>query len=321
MMACLGEASLHFADECSATTHGLASPPIGNHDFSAVTVVSFADFSHRKGLRRLAQQVHSFGFSRPARLLTERDLDPSFVQIAASKWGKLDRGFGYYFWKPQVILQELSRLQPGEIMLYLDAGCHLNPGGKKRMADYLRWTSRSDSGILAFQYRPSAGSELKHDSEFYTDRQYSKKLVRDHFSISDGCTVVLDSGQVASGVIFLRSTEMSLETVRLWRDTFLDNPSIFDDSTQSHREDAGFVEPRHDQSVWSILLKTRGGDTVSAFERWVPRYAGREQDWNLLSDYPIWAKRDLPESRLSPMLRRISSVWNLFTKRRTPFVQ
>jgi hypothetical protein len=303
MTACLGETSLHFADQCSAAAHGVQMEPIGSRDFSAVTVVSFADLSHRKGLRRLSRQVRSFGFSRPARLLTERDLPPSFVQIAATKWGKLERGFGYFFWKPQVILQELSRLQPGETMLYLDAGCHLNPLGKKRMEDYLRWTSRSDSGILAFQYRPSADSKLGHDSEFYTDRQYSKRLVRNYLSISDDCAAVLDSGQVASGIIFIRKTEAAVETVTLWRDAFIDNPSLFDDSTQTQQEDPGFVESRHDQSVWSILLKTRGGDTVSAFERWVPRYSGCKQDWNLLSDYPIWAKRDLPQSRLARFLR------------------
>lgn len=312
---------MHHADTCDVAGHFFKGEVGDFASLSAVQLVSFADSSFKKSLGRLRRQAVSFGFTRAPRMLTERDLAGEVLEQALSQWGILGRGYGFYFWKPQVILQELERLGDGEILIYLDAGCHLNLEGRERMKDYLRWVSESETGLLAFQYRPLSMSVHNQDREFYTDRQYSKKLVRDFLSVSGSSREILDSGQVASGIILVRKNQASVDTITAWRDAFLCEPKLFDDSPGPLPEEPDFIEHRHDQSVWSLLLKLRGGETVSAFERWVPKKGPHSQDWSLLAEFPFWAKRDLALS-LKPMLMsqslRLGSASKRLFRTRTP---
>lgn len=272
---------------------------------SSLQLLSFADTGHRRSLKRLASQARDFGLLRAPKLLTERDLDQEVFAFARNFFGgRFGRGYGYYFWKPQIIYQELSKIAEGEVLLYLDAGCHLNPKGRTRMGEYFMWSKESESGILAFQYRPPAVTASSNSYEIYTDRQYSKREVRDFFAPKRITTPLLDSGQVASGIMFFRKCESSLTLVRQWRDSFLIQPSLFDDTLDPGREDPQFIENRHDQSVWSLLTKFYGADTVSAYERWIPKFKGETQDWSTLENFPIWAKRDLDQSKWLNRLRK-----------------
>ena len=57
------------------------------------------------------------------------------------------RGFGYWIWKPQVILQSLRMMDKGDVLLYADAGCVLNNLGKKKFNEYIDILIDSDSGF------------------------------------------------------------------------------------------------------------------------------------------------------------------------------
>jgi hypothetical protein len=50
------------------------------------------------------------------------------------------RGYGYWVWKPYVILEELNKIPDGDILLYTDAGCELNPFAKTRFFDLVNKT-------------------------------------------------------------------------------------------------------------------------------------------------------------------------------------
>ena len=49
------------------------------------------------------------------------DLDPAFASANAELLSR-PRGGGYWAWKPQIILQELRKLGPGDVLVYCDAG-------------------------------------------------------------------------------------------------------------------------------------------------------------------------------------------------------
>lgn len=54
-------------------------------------------------------------------ILNEKDLDKEYFDI----FGKYlsDRGYGYWSWKVYLIYKHLNRLNDGDVLLYLDAGC------------------------------------------------------------------------------------------------------------------------------------------------------------------------------------------------------
>lgn len=96
-------------------------------DFSKIWLVSFADSRLYGCLKRVRRQAIHFGFHKDKiSILTEKDLNQGFVDAFSTHLVKGSRGFGYWCWKPQVVLQNLNKMRENDILIYMDAGCHLN---------------------------------------------------------------------------------------------------------------------------------------------------------------------------------------------------
>jgi hypothetical protein len=86
---------------------------------------------------------------------------------------------------------------------------------------------------------------------------------------------------MAGGILFIRKCEKSLEIIRKWIKVFYDDFALVDDSPSKYPNFPEFIENRHDQSVWSLLVKLNG----------VRRLSHSEQ-CEVDDKYPIWALRD-----------------------------
>ena len=51
------------------------------------------------------------------------------------------RGYGYWIWKSYLIQQKLLEIPDGDILLYADAGCELNPFAKRRFFELVTKTT------------------------------------------------------------------------------------------------------------------------------------------------------------------------------------
>jgi hypothetical protein len=232
---------------------------------------------------------------------TEKDLAPSFQAKFSEYFQPGVRGFGYWMWKPEVILRTLDRIPEGEVLLYMDAGCHLNPAGVARFSQYVEWAATSASGLLAFQYRsfPSAPANYPVErAESLLDRHYTKREALEALEI-DPQNPLLDDPAIAGGIIFVRKCSESMATLRLWREAVDKHPGAFTDELESSSQDSSFRDTRHDQSIFSIRAKERGIETVSAYETWVPKASAARPNWKSLGRYPIHARRDLKHSMFS----------------------
>ncbi|MDA0079651.1 hypothetical protein [Brachyspira hyodysenteriae] len=47
------------------------------------------------------------------------------------------RGFGYWCWKPFIVLKTLESMNDNDILVYADVGCHFNKEGIDRFYEYL----------------------------------------------------------------------------------------------------------------------------------------------------------------------------------------
>lgn len=255
---------------------------------------------------------------------TEKNLAPHFRAKFAPFLGHGVRGYGFWMWKPEVILSELERISEGEFLLYLDAGCHLNPAGRARLSQYVEWVATSVSGLLAFQYRSLASAPTNYPierAENLLDRQYTKREALGALEI-DPHNPILDDPAIAAGVILVRKCRESMTTLRLWRKTAYTHPSVFTDELERTAQHSSFRETRHDQSVFSLLAKERGIETVSAYETWVPKTSRQQPDWSPLGRFPIHARRDLKrpirvkdsigmlKRRLGGVIARVSSQYS-----------
>lgn len=240
-------------------------------------LLSFADSRMEKALLRMKRQALEMQYFDEIQVLSEKDLDPDFVQQHKDKLKHSVRGFGYWVWKPYIILRALEALSPGDELYYIDAGCHLNAKGRWRMVEYGEFLRKNKLGIAAF--------ELQRECN---DKVFTKMDLLSHFGVQDNMEL-LERGQIASGHVFIVKSPEAVDFIKQWGAVWDVGINMIDDSPSKLPNYDGFVEHRHDQSVLSILYKLNGIPALPGEETW----PARGRDWKLLEKYPIWDKRDL----------------------------
>jgi len=256
--------------------------------------ISFADKTYQNSLSRIYCQALKMNVYDDIICANEDFLSKKFLESYSKYLKPGIRGFGYWSWKPQIILQALDLMNDGDMLQYTDAGCHLNVGGKKRLLQYFDILNSSESGILAFQaIKPELplkydGRELPKLLEF----QWAKGDLIDHFGIRN-CGEILNSEVIGAGIIFIKKSNKSKKIIQEWSDVIMKNFSLLDDSRSKSENIPGFIEHRHDQSIFSILCKLNKVKTLSAFEYSYPNKNNiNSYDWDALKNFPIHAKRD-----------------------------
>ena len=251
----------------------------------------------RKRIQRQAEDMDIFGDR--IRIFSEHDLDADFCEKMKEHLITGSRGFGYWCWKPQVILQAMNEMPDGDVLLYVDIGCHLNPKGLKRLEEYRQYAI--EHGIVAFQFR-ALGDASKFDTSlhFFLERQWTKSDLFRFFNL-DKQKAISDTGQVEATVIVIHKNAYSEKIIKSWRECFLNHFELVDDSPSKSPNAPDFIENRHDQSAFSLLCKKYNVFLLSCGEYEHIRYCMPEggdkrlwpEYWSELKQYPVHAKRDL----------------------------
>ena len=211
-----------------------------------ITFLTFADNRYKESLTRVKEQSQNFPFDNRL-FLTEDDIPSDFLKTIRYKIHR--RGFGYWKWKPFIVLETLRNMNDGDILLYVDAGSSLNENGISRFYEYLKIVQESPSGILAFQHP-------------HLEKDWTKGDLLKYF----GCYCdnhILMSLQLASGAFFLRKSLVTMKIAENWLDVYVNHYDLCTDKKSVEKNLIGFIENRHDQSVFSLLLKKIPHDEIS----------------------------------------------------------
>jgi hypothetical protein len=261
-----------------------------------------APAAHRIGRQAKAMNVYDDIY-----VADETHLDSKFFQRFQGRLKHGSRGFGYWVWKPQIVRQTLERMSGGDLLHYADVGCHLNPLGRPRLLQYFEMVQDSQAGILGFQFCEPAPS-FAHDGRslaLHTDAQRTKGDLFDYFGVRSS-PLVSSSPQFITTALFLKKTDATIAFVNAWLRPYEENFTLADDTPSKSPNMAGFVEHRHDQSIFSLLCKIHHVPAVSAFETWYPTKSDMSKaDWAPLRDYPIQARRDKALSLKARLAKRL----------------
>jgi hypothetical protein len=200
-------------------------------------------------------QIHSF---------SHLDIDPVFYKKIYEPLMSC-RGGGYWIWKPYFVKRVLDSLQDDEILIYCDAGSHINSNGKQRFADYINMVQASKTGTVDFGL-------------FWREYQFTKQEVFDFFRTSPQ---IIQSGQLVGGILIFRKCAHSMMLVNKWYEIACNHPFLFTDEKRKQQH-PGFIDHRHDQSIFSVIRKTYGANIISN-ETFFQDY---ERDGQR---FPIWA--------------------------------
>uniref|UniRef100_UPI004047F82C hypothetical protein n=1 Tax=Bacteroidota TaxID=976 RepID=UPI004047F82C len=256
-------------------------------------LVTFGDLRMHRSLNRFRKQAIALDFYDSIYSFDESGLEKDFIDRFKEQLIPGSRGYGYWCWKPQIILQVLRKMQMGDILQYTDVGCHLNPKGRERLKDYFEITDNSPMGILAFQAKfPEA--PLKYDGRtLFNQRDYMfvKGDLIDYFGVRDSPEIT-NSYSIGATVFFIKKTKKSVDFVEEWLGIVKKSFTYIDNSPSISPNFEGFIEHRHDQAIFSMLAKKYHLPTLSTYEYYFPKNNSIYPDWKILRQFPIHAKRD-----------------------------
>lgn len=153
------------------------------------------------------------------------------------------RGFGWYCWKPYIIMCTLDLMGPGDIVMYVDGDTY----PVKDFTHLFYQCSGQDDGITLFRANPHKNYQwckkdcyvvMGQDTHEYHDRN-------------------LDAG-VARFMLFQKGWWRTTQFLAEWL-TYCVNPlaTTFDPSMLG-QEDEGFVEHRTEQAIMTLLAYKYG---------------------------------------------------------------
>ncbi len=242
--------------------------------------LTFADTRLRGSLKRIRRQARSLAVFDEIRAWDQGDLDPGFRRRHAERLQPGVRGYGYWIWKPEVILRTLDSMAEGDILLYADVGCHLNADGRDRLLEYVERVKRSSLGFLGVRVQD------------VLDRDWTKGDLLDHLGVRDRKDIT-DTPSIAAGTLWIRKGPGMLAMLRSWQQVMETDISLIDDSPSQAPNLPGFREHRHDQAVLSILAKVAGVETLDPHECYpTAEDAAGAPDWSTMTAMPIWHRRD-----------------------------
>ncbi len=272
----------------------------------------------QRSLDRLARQAKSLNIFNDIYMFIENDLSVDFREHFKEKLILGSRGYGYWSWKPEVMLMALDRIQDGDCLLYIDAGCHLNNRGKQRLLEYFKILEQEEIGIVAFKaIQPTEdNSSLVYDGRKLFDQpnyRWIKGDLFDYFGMKDNPSVVNDQA-IGAGVIFVRKCDRAIRIIREWQQIIWNHFNLLDDTPSVSANLAGFIEHRHDQAIWTLLCLKHHIKTLSAYEYWYPMKNAKKfkPDWLALKDFPIHVKRDKDLGMLKNFLQRVNVLTTRF---------
>lgn len=219
-------------------------------------------------LNRICEEAKTLDFFTKITGFNDIDLknDKLFWEKHGDFINNNPRGYGNWLWKSYLIKKELATLNTDDILVYCDAGCQINANGKARLLEYidLLHTDKNNYGLISFQLE-------------YPEILYTKRKALDLF---DGYNI--NTLQCLATVIIIKKTSHSIELINKWCE-LCNNYSLINDDIET--EDPSFIEHRHDQSIFSLLVNTYGSIKLLDETYFYPNWDSDGKD------YPFWATR------------------------------
>ena len=168
---------------------------------------------------------------------------PKDLPDEINNYAKLySRGYGYWIWKPYIIKEALRKINKNDILLYLDGRSGLRKTGEPgRWLDDFMLENRFDIACWQMIHKEMSWTNGDIISSFNLD--LNSELVK--------------TGQFAATFHAWRKNIRSIDFLNEWLNFLLKNREICRDEVSQNLNHKKFIGNRHDQSVFSLMIKTK----------------------------------------------------------------
>jgi hypothetical protein len=204
-----------------------------------INFVTFSDGQKYK-FDRIRKEAKNSGYFSNIKCYSPIDLGDIFWNKHSHFVENSKKGYGYWIWKPYIINLEFEKINNGDYLIYCDSGNTIKINNEI-MKKYIDYMNKSD--IIPF----------KMTNKGYIDSKYTKGDVVDLF-FPDMKNIKIYEGQMTASKFMIKKSKKSVEFMKEW----LKYSSIYhniDDSPSIISNLSEFIEHRHDQSIFSMLIK------------------------------------------------------------------
>jgi hypothetical protein len=219
--------------------------------------------------KRIAKEAVKSGWFDDVIVLGPENMNPEFRTQYADILEKPRIG-GYGVWRHTIIIETISKMNDGDFLVYLDAGCTINTAGKSRFDEYLNMLKASEYDILSMQLKSK-------------EYQYTNHRIFEFFNISK-TSPIYNSGMLADGILIMQKGEHLTQFLKGVESALQFDRWLFSDNynEETKRIEPRFKDNRHEQSVMSVVRKMIGSNVI------------RDETWatdGFKSSWPFWATR------------------------------
>ena len=238
----------------------------------------------RRSAGRLSDEARKGGVFQSTEVMTDLRLQKeqptffsSFIKFQNSLLDGGKIGLGRWAWKPFIVSEKLKKIPEGELLLYIDAGCHFNwnLNSTHRFLQYCNEAKKF--GFLAMQLYPNEGGTgdlFEHNFNSIDNRERIEPSEE-----------AWTSCQVQATLMFLKNDQTIRNFVDEWLSLASESNFTRLDETKIQKKDKFFKAYRWDQSIFSLLCKKYRLNYIFDETWW-------GEDWHTFGkNYPIWAMR------------------------------
>jgi hypothetical protein len=232
---------------------------------------------------RIISQAKSFNIFNTITAANEHTI-PEYIQKHLSFINFHRHGYGRYIWKPKIIYDKLLEINDNDILLYCDAGIHLNINGKSRFLEYLNMLNTSECLAFLTSDRYKVNFFCKNDAimSYYPDLQNQLYPY------------------MYAGIVFLKKTPRTLQLIKNWLD-LCETYNFLDTSpSRVHKEKPYFLGQDADNGLFGICVHKHSSiiKFIDHTESCIYHSNGLQYynctDWSSLDKFPIQCRRDRP---------------------------
>lgn len=255
----------------------------------------FVTFCNKKYMspNRIIEQAKSFNIFDEIKSLNEFDIKDYYkkhIKFITSN----PIGFGLWIWKPKVIYDTLLKLGENDIMVYCDAGTHLNIKGVKRLEEYFV-KLQDDKCILTF-----STSDLYHSREFVK----MDAIMNYYPEMKDKLDIAC-----YAGLMIVKKNPQSLQAIKEWLE-LCENYSYINRSRSIYHNESSFFQGNDcDNGLFNMCISKHAKIVEKIYPDETNLYVEKRQiahcpdyasnihnlDWSSLDHCPFHIRRMTPK--------------------------
>jgi hypothetical protein len=261
--------------------------------------IFFATFANSSFMTsdRISKQAYELNIFDKIIQYTENDIQ-EFIDKHKEFINTHPEGYGYYIWKPKVILDILNKMNDYDILVYCDAGVYLNKNGINRLNEYLDKLNDINTDIITFS-----------SSDKYKAKHYVKMdAIMDYYSNFN--EEYSNTVTVYAGIMIIKKCNKTLNLISDWLNLCENYNFLNTNRSINYNEASYFCGNDKDNGLFNLCLsKHKISYTIYPDETNIYMDDGSQIhhtninvnniNWSLLDDKPFQCRRITPKFNYS----------------------